>query len=388
MKTFILSSLFLTFGHSLFSQSFNPFYASLANACDQDTISNYLQDFENLGIKEVNTAALENTKNWIIQKYNDWGYSDIVEDDFNVFGNSVMTNIIITKTGTVYPDNYVIIDAHYDTKNGPGANDNGSGTVLLLELARLLKDIPTEYSIKFIHFSGEEIGLEGSEHFVANIANVNNMDIKVVFNIDQVGGTAGTINNTIICERDESVPTVNNVQSAILTDELAACTELYSNLQTEISYAYASDYVPFMLNGYAVTGYYEKNDSPYTHSIQDSIIRMDIPYLYQVTKGAMGALLHYVVGIEELGLETLSPNKYLGAYPNPAEDHLHLRLTDFEFEDPQGWILDITGTLVTEVNLVNYNNHIQCNVASLASGTYLLRVKDGSRTFTAKFIKK
>ena len=388
MKTFLLSTLFLAFGHSLLSQTFNPFYASLANACDQDTITSYLQNFEDLGIKEVNTAALENTKNWIIQKYDNWGYSDIVEDDFNVIGNSTMTNIIVTKTGTVYPDTYVIIDAHYDTKNGPGANDNGSGTVLLLELARLLKDIPTEYSIKFIHFSGEEIGLEGSEHFVANIANVSNLDIKVVFNIDQVGGTAGTINNTIICERDESVPTVNNVQSAILTDELATCTELYSNLQSEISYAYASDYVPFMLNGYVVTGYYEKNDSPYPHSIQDSIIHMDIPYLHQVTKGAMGALLHYSVALGELGVETSVPNKSLITYPNPAEEYLHLRLTDFEFEEPQAWILDIAGTLIKEVNLVGNNNHLQCNVASLASGTYLLRMKSGSQTFTSRFIKK
>ena len=87
-------------------------------------------------------------------------YTNIETQAFNVRGKST-SNIIITKTGSLYPNTFLIIDGHYDTVNGPGTNDNGSGTVLILELARLLKDVDTEYSIKFIHFSGEEEGLIG-----------------------------------------------------------------------------------------------------------------------------------------------------------------------------------------------------------------------------------
>jgi aminopeptidase YwaD len=51
----------------------------------------------------------------------------------------------------------VIICGHYDTIT-VRVSDNGSGTSIILEAARILKDVPTEYSIKFIHFSGEEQG--------------------------------------------------------------------------------------------------------------------------------------------------------------------------------------------------------------------------------------
>jgi Zn-dependent M28 family amino/carboxypeptidase len=52
---------------------------------------------------------------------------------------------------------------HYDSIVGTGTNDNGSGVVTILEIARLLqKNIPTEYSIKF-KLSGEEDGLKGSQ---------------------------------------------------------------------------------------------------------------------------------------------------------------------------------------------------------------------------------
>lgn len=386
MKALTVILLLLISGFSVQGQTFNPFYATVANSCDEDSVNTYLQQFEDLGIKELNDAALDNTKNWIIQKYQDWGYTDIVEDDFNVFGNNTMTNIIVTKTGTVYPDTYVIIDGHYDTKDGPGANDNGSGTAILLELARLIKDIPTEYSIKFIHFSGEEIGLEGSEHYVENVAIPTNMDIKVVFNIDQVGGTGGMNNNTIICERDQSPPNTNNAQSAVMTDELATCTQLYSTLQTEISFAFGSDYVPFMQNGYVVTGFYEKNASPYTHSIQDSIVYMDLPYLYQVTKASMGALLHYAVAYEEASVFE-NTQSIFRIHPNPVHESVAVDMAMVPTNEFKVSILNFNGAIVSELRMKPGNKQYLLNLDYLDPGAYLLQIDSEFGTSTRKFLK-
>jgi Zn-dependent M28 family amino/carboxypeptidase len=350
-----------------------------------DSVTQYLQQFEDLGIKEVNNPALVNTKDWITEKYQNWGYTDIVEDDFNVFGNSTMTNIVVTKTGTLYPDTYVIIDGHYDTRDGPGANDNGSGTVILLELARLIKDIPTEYSIKFIHFSGEEIGLEGSSHYVNNIVIPSDMDIKVVFNIDQVGGLNGTNNTTIICERDQAPPNSNDAQSAVMTDELATCTNLYSNLLTEISFAYGSDYVPFMQNGYVVTGFYEKNVSPYTHSIQDSIQWVDLPYLHQVTKASMGALLHFAVAQEPLSIKEFT-NESITVYPNPANSSLHI---DWASTTPltSCILMDMSGKEV-EVAMTKNLQSAVIDISPLDPGQYILRITTKDSVFTERIIRK
>ena len=287
---YLLTLSFLS--NSTYSQTYNPYYGSIVGNYNADTILTYLNEFEELGIKELGTSALDNTQNWLLDKYNNYGYTDITVDPFSYFGNST-ANVIVKKEGCTYPNTYVIVDGHYDTRNGPGTNDNGTGTAIILEMARLLKDVQTEYSILFIHFSGEEDGLKGSQHYVDNTVIPQNMDIKVVFNIDEVGGVNGMTNNTIVCEQDEGAPTANNAQSSIYTNELATCVGLYSSLSTEISYAYASDYMPFEDNGEIITGFYEKNESPYPHTINDSLSKMDPVYAHEVGKAAMGGTLHF-----------------------------------------------------------------------------------------------
>ena len=297
--------------------------------------SNILDDLEtfvDFGVKEPGTNAIENAKDWIINRYQDLGYTDIETQEFDVFGQTT-SNIIITKTGSVYPNTFLIIDGHYDTVNGPGANDNGSGTALILELARLLKDVDTEYSIKFIHFSGEEEGLLGSGFYVDNTVNPENLDIKLVLNIDQIGGIAGMNNNTITCERDESSPNSNNAASAQATQEMANCFRLYSSLQTQIAEAYGSDYVPFENNGEIITGLYETNESPYTHSPDDIIENMDPNYVFEVAKGAMGSALHFAVARETLGVSENNFTENVTVYPNPSNGKFTINLKSFSKEN-------------------------------------------------------
>lgn len=310
-KNLFISLLLLFSFQQAKSQSFNQFYADIVAQSSYDTLVNNLTTFENLGVKEISTSALLNTKDWILNKYSDFGYLDVAQQDFLYIGETA-TNVIATKIGCKYPDQFIIIGAHYDTKNGTGTNDNGTGTVLLLEIARLLKDIQTEYSIKFIHFSLEENGLIGSQRYVSEVLIPQNLDIKLMFNIDEVGGVNGMTNNTIICERDEGAPLSNNAQSAIITDELAVCVGLYSSLNTEISYAYSSDYMPFEDNGEIITGFYEKNINPNTHTATDFLINMDPTYFFEVTKAAIGASLHYAIAHNNSVIqidETLTANQ-------------------------------------------------------------------------------
>src|SRR5690606_30597909 len=101
-----------------------------------------------------------------------------------------------------------------------------------------------------------------------------------------VGGVAGEVNNKINCERDESQPNSNNSASHTATNELKNLMELYSNLETNISNAYGSDYVPFQEEGYVITGLYEYNESPYPHSSQDTMDRVDLDFILEVAKGS------------------------------------------------------------------------------------------------------
>ena len=78
--------------------------------------------------------------------------------------------VYCTKVGTTRPDEMYIVGAHMDGIGwGEAANDDGSGTALVMELARVFSapDVHTERSIRFILWNNEESGLNGSNAYVA-----------------------------------------------------------------------------------------------------------------------------------------------------------------------------------------------------------------------------
>lgn len=366
------------------AQSFNTFYGNIVNECVYDSVYQNLIAFENLGIKEAGTAALTNTLTWLITKYQQYGYTDIVIDTFDYIGNEAY-NLIVTKPGTTYPNTFVVVDGHYDSKTGTGTNDNGSGTAIILETARLLKNINTDYAIKFIHFSMEEVGLVGSYHFVNNVAFPNGMDIRVLLNIDEVGGDITKINNTIICERDESNPTAANAASYAFTDTLATCVQLYSNLFTEISYAYASDYMPFQAKDYVITGFFEKNQTPHRHQATDSIAYVDVPYVYEITKATIGSTMYFAVARDSANsINELDENKF-SIYPNPANDRLTVQLNSENSLIQNLKIINLLGETIDEYKELNKNS-TRINTNRLKAGIYFLIIESNKEVLKQKFI--
>ncbi|MDG4792921.1 M20/M25/M40 family metallo-hydrolase [Micromonospora sp. WMMD1082] len=81
----------------------------------------------------------------------------------------------------------VMVSAHYDSVIGaPGANDDGSGTVLSLELARVLRAIPTYATVRFALWGSEEQGLIGSRYYVAQLPQTERDRILAVYQTDMV----------------------------------------------------------------------------------------------------------------------------------------------------------------------------------------------------------
>ena len=117
--TILLLLCFCFYSHG---QEVNPYYQGLVSAVSYDTILANLQTFESLGVKESGTVALDNTADWLIEKYQSYGYTNIVRDTFYSGGHRLY-NIVVTRMGTLFPPKYLIIDGHYDTYQGPGTND-------------------------------------------------------------------------------------------------------------------------------------------------------------------------------------------------------------------------------------------------------------------------
>lgn len=103
------------------------------------------------------------------------------------------SNVCAIVKGTAVPDSFLVLTAHYDHLGGmgdkvyfPGANDNASGVALLLEMAKYYAQHPPKYSVVFIAFAAEEIGLEGSKYFVAH-SSISLDKIKFLLNLDLMG---------------------------------------------------------------------------------------------------------------------------------------------------------------------------------------------------------
>ena len=386
----LLFSLFalltMSFGYS---QVYIPAYANVVNQCSQSNITSKLTYFESLGVKRRGTTSLQNTLNWLKTEYLSYGYtaSQLYEDSF-VNGAFTCKNLVVTKIGTVHPNTFVIVCGHYDSIVGTGTNDNGSGVVSILEVARLLRNVPTEHSIRFINFAGEEDGLVGSQDYVDTIVNSTTpkMDIKLVFNLDEVGGVAGLTNDTITCERDTGSPTSNNAASNLVTNELITCVGLYSPLNTFLSYAYASDYMTFENNNEVITGFFEKNETTHRHTSTDLLVNMDPIYVYNVAKAAIGATMHFAVASTTLENQTNTVDFQVSFFPNPVKDLLTISLGSLNQNNYTFSLIDIQGKTVFSKTIEEAKLLEEINVSEFSTGIYLGVLETSSQRITKKIV--
>ncbi|MDQ3699731.1 MAG: M28 family metallopeptidase [Chloroflexota bacterium] len=97
-------------------------------------------------------------------------------------------NVVATRSGAGAGTPRIVLGAHYDSVPvSPGANDNASGTALLLELARTLGAQPPNADLTFIAFGAEELGLLGSAHYVATLPAEARAGLRAMLNFDMVG---------------------------------------------------------------------------------------------------------------------------------------------------------------------------------------------------------
>lgn len=104
-------------------------------------------------------------------------------------------NTIAEIKGTEKPDEYVMLSAHFDSwDGGTGATDNGTGTILMMEVMRILKEVypNPKRTILVGHWGSEEQGLNGSRGFVEDHPEM--MDkIQVLFNQDNGTGRVANL---------------------------------------------------------------------------------------------------------------------------------------------------------------------------------------------------
>jgi hypothetical protein len=215
----------------------------------------------------------------------------VVERDDFTFGGYGTANIVATLPGRTSPDQIVVVGAHYDsysndpTHLAPGADDNGSGTAAVLELARVLGRDSFDFTIKFVAFSAEEWGLYGSKHF-AQDARGAGQKILAVVNLDMVAYTD---------RLPEDLDLIVNPQSEWLANAFASAASAYAPLPTlkVVNASFTrSDHAPFWDQGYsAVCGIEDANPSnPNYHKTYDTFSTLNMDFETAVARASLATI--------------------------------------------------------------------------------------------------
>jgi len=326
------------------------------------------------------------------------GFGTVWQSQLPYLPEATLNNVVATKTGTVSPDQYYIICAHYDDMPpgtlAPGADDNASGTVTVLEAARVLADYDFQKSIRFVLFAGEEQGLVGSAHYAA-LAATNGDQILGVINLDMIGYDfnndgrmeihAGTMLNS------QELGTF--VRGNIINWGLSLTPEYITSGSTS-----ASDHASFWYNGYPAILLIEdfQDFTPYYHTVSDELSTLRQSYFESNAKLAIGSLAVLAIidsGATGITEESLLQNFILyEPYPNPFNPSISVEYVLPSAEKVRAEVYDLLGQKVKELN-----NNTQSagrhkiswpgdatNGQPVASGIYLLKISTANWTAVKK----
>lgn len=219
----------------------------------------------------------------------------------NIPTPTVITNVVTTLRGSVAPDRIYVVTGHYDsrvtnlanfTSDAPGADDDGSGVAVVMELIRVLATRESKATIVMAAVAGEEQGLYGST-FMAQQFKAANADIQGMFTNDIVGSpkadngfvdphalrifTEGILDSETPNQRAVRQAEGGNEDSS--SRQLARfVTNVANNRQTDANahmiyrrdrFLRGGDHIPFLQQGYPAARFTEPHEN-FAHQHQDT----------------------------------------------------------------------------------------------------------------------
>jgi hypothetical protein len=141
-------------------------------------------------------SGIDAARDWLVTRWTELKLSSTLHT-FAINGSVQVENVIATLPGASLPDEWIVVGAHYDSRNTsstnpvgtPGAEDNASGCAAVLELARVFSAFPPpQRTLKFVCFAGEEQGLLGSTAWVQQLQSGGQLaQVKLALIMDMVG---------------------------------------------------------------------------------------------------------------------------------------------------------------------------------------------------------
>ncbi len=253
------------------------------------SVENTIQSLEDFVTRYARADNRLQVAQWIQQKFISYGVTDVVLQPFE-WQNTTQYNVVATIPGTIYPNQYIVVGGHHDSINNytdpyisaPGADDNASGSVAALEMARVMmaSGYQPRASIRFVTFAAEEFGLWGSKHH-AQTAYQAGENIRLMINHDMIANEPGPQPWQVrLMPYDGSI---DHSAYAIQVTEQYTDLEVYYGTMNSGS----SDSHSFWTKGYHVLYFFEDVFSPVYHSSQDLVVNLNPVYCAEVIKASV-----------------------------------------------------------------------------------------------------
>ena len=270
----------------------DTFIQRLIAKVSPDSIQGRLQRLQDFSTRYAYTDSCRHAEEYVATYFASLGLDSVQLDSYPAYGDT-WRNVIGTIVGRTHPEKVFIVCGHLDAMSeipdsiAPGAEDDGSGTCTAIEAARVLAGESLDCTVKFIAFTGEDIGLNGSDHY-AKEARARGDDIVCVLDFDMIAWPGG----------DWGVALVGVDAARRFVQYEAQVTSTYTTLAHRETYrSFPSDSRSFDNQNYAATCGYEYGADPYIwyHTSGDSLSHLSMPLAAEVTKMAVATVASLAV---------------------------------------------------------------------------------------------
>lgn len=222
---------------------------------------------------------------WLLARYQSYGLDAHLQRFTTALqGRDIaVANVVAVVPGTVNPELVYVVSAHFDSHaQGPGADDNTSGTAMILEAARVIAKNPLPATVMFVAFTGEESGLRGAREFARRMRD----SIRVV----------GGLNNDMMgWANDHRIDNAIRWSSAGLRDLQHASAINFSRLVTYDAHYYRSTDALALVDAwgdvFAGIGSYPILGNPHYHQSHDVLETINHQQLAETSKATIASIM-------------------------------------------------------------------------------------------------
>jgi len=352
--------------------------ARIVSLVSQDSLARTIQDLEDFGTRFSYYLKCESAAFYLRGRLTDLGYTTRLDTYYLQDPTTRAFNVEATLDGQVVPESIIVACGHFDSYNGdnqnaaPGANDDGTGTAAVIELARVLKQAQFRWSVKFLCFSGEEQWMKGSYHWVDSTAVPQGLKIAGAYNLDMFGFTPSDTNLLYVTRNAASLPL------AVLAESANAWYDIGLHVVNFLDEDCAGDNTPFWQHGYRAVFACEDSEwgiwngsDPHYHTDHDTFGNLRMGQVRRTSQLASACIATLAVPHDSVGVAEGQELRASDPRTQPTMIRGELYLPKASSRKPQAAsLLDAAGRKVLKME-PGAND-----VRGLAPGVYFVRGND------------